>query len=64
MPDGRTLTPEPADWIAAVKWLYQHIDGPAGVGVQVTGDLRTTVVLTWGDEDIEDTATAPPSGAA
>lgn len=27
-PDGTILEADPADWLSAVKWLYQHIDGP------------------------------------
>jgi len=27
-PDGKVLEASPQDWLGAVKWLYQHIDGP------------------------------------
>lgn len=40
---GTTLRAESvADWLAAVKWLYTHIDGPA----QVEGDGENELVVT------------------
>lgn len=36
-PDGRALEIAPQDWLAIVKFLYQHIDGPPKAELEVTG---------------------------
>lgn len=36
-PDGRTLEIAPQDWLAIVKFLYQHIDGPAKSEIELSG---------------------------
>ena len=38
---GQTLTLEPGDWLALVKWLYQHIDGPPKAEIDVTSNGET-----------------------
>lgn len=35
-PDGKTLEIEPSDWLALVKWIYSHIDGPPRGEVDLT----------------------------
>jgi hypothetical protein len=35
-PDGNKLTLDPADWWQVVKFIYQHIDGPAPSNIDLT----------------------------
>lgn len=38
MPDGRTWTVEPSEWLGVVKWVYLQVDGPAKQSVDVTSN--------------------------
>lgn len=52
-PDGTVLEADPADWLAAVKWLYQHIDGPPKQAMELSGPddgplvIRVEYVNDW-----------------
>ncbi len=37
LPNGTILEFAPTDWLAAVKWLYTHIDGAAKAEVEISG---------------------------
>jgi hypothetical protein len=37
MPNGPSLQLAPEDWLALVKWIYTHVDGPATIRAEVTG---------------------------
>ena len=57
---GRTVLPgdpplplevSPQDWLGVVKWLYQHIDGPAVTRLshEGTGEGGAIVIVNWDD---------------
>lgn len=47
-PGGKQLVIEPVDWLALVKWLYSHIDGPPKAEVDVTsGGEKLIINLSW-----------------
>lgn len=37
LPGGKKLDVSPSDWLDLVKWLYQHIDGPAKQNIGLEG---------------------------
>lgn len=52
-PDGTVLQADPADWLNAVKWLYQHIDGPPKAELDVTSNGETIKVYAgFNPEDV------------
>jgi hypothetical protein len=61
-PDGVQLNLEPGDWLALLKFLYQHIDGPPKTELDVTSGgqpiLKVEYVNDWRNQ-----ATLPASGA-
>lgn len=47
LPNGETFKLEPNDWLATVKWIYSHIDGPPKQEHAVDGDI--TIKVVYGD---------------
>lgn len=49
LPDGRSLRADAGEWLAVVKWLYAHIDGPPRSELALSegdgGPLRFTLNL-------------------
>jgi len=55
-PDGKVLEITPADWFDAVKFLYQHIDGPPKQSMEVSGPdggpIETETTVKLGDAEL------------
>ena len=60
LPNGSELILDPKDWVGLLKWVYQHIDGPAKaeLAVESDGTLKIEYVNDW-----RDTPALPPSGS-
>ena len=51
-PDGKTLKLSPTDWKDLLKWIYQHVDGPPRLDVDLTsGGDKIEVVVKYADVD-------------
>jgi hypothetical protein len=49
LPNGEKLTFDPGDWLATVKWIYSHIDGPPKQEHGIDGAVTLKVV--YGTDD-------------
>jgi hypothetical protein len=49
LPSGEKLEFAPTDWLAAVKWIYNHIDGPPKQEHGIDGAVTLKVV--YGTDD-------------
>lgn len=36
LPNGKTLRPNPRDWLETLQFIYKHVDGPPVAGLDVT----------------------------
>lgn len=44
-PDGSILQLDAKDWFDTVKWIYNHIDGPAKSALEVSGPNGGPVII-------------------
>jgi len=53
-PDGKRLEVGANDWFDVLKWIYQHIDGPAKTQMELTGSGGGPLVIAIGGVDLDE----------